>query len=614
MPLLKDFIACNLFSDVIRVIKWCLIMVKITPNYGGDMNPKRFFLSPANPTQKQYEALRAFYTGECSALEAAQRYGYTLNSFYSLNRDFKKKLKNKDALLFFVTRNAGRKPLDTTGETKRLIIALRKKYLSIPDIKSVIDTQGYKVSEKYIYNIIKEDGFGRLPRRRLLTREQAISKVKLKAPKSIMLDYTSETFSAPSGLGILCLIPYIQQYGIDRLIQGSDYPETKTITRLCSILSFVALKLSNVRRYSADDAWCMERGLGLFAGLNVLPKTAWYTSYSDNVTRKMNRAFLKGLHKIWLNYGLLSDTANLDFTAIPYWGDDSSLENNWSGKRNKALASMLAVLAQEPDSGIITYADTSIRHNKKSAVAVEFLDFYRSDGADDLKYLVFDSKFTTYENLNKLSKDVKFLTIRRRGKNIVDKLNKKPASAWKKIRIPMADGKGRTLKVLDEKVFLRDYGDELRQIAITGHGKIKPALLITNDFDESCEKMIRKYARRWLVEKSISEQIEFFHLNRVSSSMVIKVDFDLTMSVLAHNLLRLFAMDLSGFSHNADFTLYNKFLSMSGSVEINPYQILVKMKKKRNLPALLTAIDQFKDTPIAFLGGRRLIITGDTRS
>lgn len=320
-------------------------MVKITPNYGGDMNPKRFFLSPANPTQKQYEALRAFYTGECSALEAAQRYGYTLNSFYSLNRDFKKKLKNKDALLFFVTRNAGRKPLDTTGETKRLIIALRKKYLSIPDIKSVIDTQGYKVSEKYIYNIIKEDGFGRLPRRRLLTREQAISKVKLKAPKSIMLDYTSETFSAPSGLGILCLIPYIQQYGIDRLIQGSDYPETKTITRLCSILSFVALKLSNVRRYSADDAWCMERGLGLFAGLNVLPKTAWYTSYSDNVTRKMNRAFLKGLHKIWLNYGLLSDTANLDFTAIPYWGDDSSLENNWSGKRNKALASMLAVLA-----------------------------------------------------------------------------------------------------------------------------------------------------------------------------------------------------------------------------------------------------------------------------
>ncbi len=28
-------------------------------------------------------------------------------------------------------------------------------------------------------------------------------------------------------------------------------------------------------------------------------------------------------------------------------GDDSQLENNWSGKRNKALSSMLAVLAQD---------------------------------------------------------------------------------------------------------------------------------------------------------------------------------------------------------------------------------------------------------------------------
>jgi len=73
--------------------------------------------------------------------------------------------------------------------------------------------------------------------------------------------------------------------------------------------------------------------------------------------------------------------------------------------------------------------------------------------------------------------------------------------------------------------------------------------------------------------------------------MVIKVDFDLTMSILAHNLLRLLAMDLPGFSHNADFTLYNKFLSISGRVEIDLNQISIKMKKKRNLPALLTAME-----------------------
>ena len=579
------------------------------------MAPKEFFISPQNTIQKQYEALRAFYAGGCSAEEAANRFGYKITSFYSLTRDFKKNLSLKSpARFFFISRKAGRKPQDVTGEINQLIIALRKKYLSVPDIKAVLNVQGHQVSEKYVYNVIKKDGFARLPRRSLSSREKATSTFKLEAPKTVMLDYSPETFSAQNALGILCLLPYIQNYGIDRIIEEADYPETNSITRVSSIMSFVALKLSNVRRYSEDDAWCMDRGLGLFAGLNVLPKTAWYTSYSSRVTREMNRSFLKNLHQVYLQHGLLSDTSNLDFTTIPYWGDSAHLENNWSGTRNKALASMLAVLAQDPDSGIITYGDTNIRHNNKSDVVIEFLDFYKND-TDELKYLVFDSKFTTYQNLGKLNqKGIKFLTIRRRGKNIVEELNKKPASAWKKIRVPMADGKGRILRVIDENVSLRDYGDKIRQISITGHGKIKPALIITNDFNRPLSEMIRKYTRRWIVEKGISEQIEFFHLNRVSSSMVIKVDFDLTMSILAHNLIRLFAMDLPGYSHSTDFTLFNKFLSMSGSVEIKSDEILVKMKKKRNLPALLTVMEPFQAMSISILGNRKLILTGDTTS
>jgi hypothetical protein len=173
---------------------------------------------------------------------------------------------------------------------------------------------------------------------------------------------------------------------------------------------------------------------------------------------------------------------------------------------------------------------------------------------------------------------------------------------------------GRWLKVLDEKIFLKDYGDELRQIAITGHSKIKPALVITNDFEKSCTELVRKYTRRWLVEKGISEQIEFFHLNRLSSSMVIKVDFDLTMSILAHNLLRIFAMNLTGFSHYTDSSLFNKFLSMNGSVEILPDRIIVKMKKKRNLPTLLTSMEQFQEMRIGFMGNRFLSFVGDTTS
>lgn len=579
------------------------------------MNPKKFFTSPQNTTQRQYEALRSFFVDGGTAQETAEYFGYTLSSFYSLIRDFRKKLeKNSLGHFFFVAQTTGRKPKDISGEINTMILNLRKKYLSVPDIKAVMDVQGYQVSERYVYNLLNKDGFARLPRRDTETLKKAVSSFKLEAPKSIPLDYTPETFAAQNTLGILSLLPYLQTYGIDTIIKKSDYPKTKTINKLSSILSFVALKLSDVRRYSADDAWCMDRGLGLFAGLNVLPKTAWYTSYSNRVTRAMNRRFLKSLHSIWIKYGLLSDTTNLDFTTIPYWGDDSHLQNNWSGKRNKALSSILAVLAQDPDSGIITYGDTTIRHDQESDVCLEFLDFYKKDGNGDLKYLIFDSKFTTYENLAKLSKDIKFITIRRRGKNIVDKLNQRPPSAWKKVRVPAADGKGRTLKIIDEKIHLRKYGGLIRQVAITGHGKIKPALIITNDYEISGEDIIRKYVRRWIIEKGISEQIEFFHLNRVSSSMVIKVDFDLTMSILAHNLLRLLAMDLTGYTHDADNTLYRKFLSVSGSVQIESKRIVIKMKKKRNLPAILTAMEPFQNKPIRFLDKKRLEFTGDTRS
>lgn len=581
-----------------------------------DMNPTTFFANPLNTFQKQYEALRAFYVEKSSGEEVAERFGYTLSSFYSLTRDFKKHLlQDEPAQFFFTPKVIGRKPKAEADQINQLIVGLRKRYLSVPDIKAIIDAQGqFMVSERHVYNVIKSEGFARLPRRNGSIREKAGTEFKIEAPKSSMLDFVPETFSSQNSLGVLCLLPYIQRYGIDRLIEQSDYPETSAINKLSSILSFLALKLSDVRRYSADDIWCMDRGLGLFAGLNVLPKTGWYTSYSHRITRSMNREFLKGLHSIMLREGLLSDTANIDFTTIPYWGDDSHLENNWSGTRNKALASISAVLAQDPASGIITYGDTNIRHEQQSDVAVEFLDFYNSNGDSNLKYLVFDSKFTTYANLAKLGEDIKFLTIRRRGKKIIEELEKKPSSSWKKVRVTMANGKGRNLKVNDEKIYLKDYGGELRQIAITGHGKIKPALLITNDFDKPCAKLIRKYTRRWLVEKSISEQIEFFHLNKASSSMVIKVDFDLTMSILAHNILRLFAMDLPGYSHDADYTLYKKFLSMVGNVKIEIDEVAIFLKKKRNLPALLTAMEQFKNMRINIFGRRKLEILGDSTS
>lgn len=583
------------------------------------MQPKNYFLQPKNIPQKQYEALRTFSVDKLPAKKAAKKFKYSLKAFYSLIADFKTKLKDfsEDQDPFFQIKKMGRKEKIEKEELSSIIIEMRKKNFSVPDIKISLDAKGYQASEKYIFLVLKKLGFSRLPRRAKKFKENG-DPPKIKAEKSVPIDLSPEKFGT-NLTGLFCFAPYLERYGIVKAISDSNYPETKGISKVSSILAFQALKLSSIRRYSVDDLWCMDRGSGLFATLNVLPKTAWYSSYSDRVSRDMNLSFLKALNQIWKRNGLLSDTMNLDFVTVPYWGEDSHLENNWSGKRRHSLASMLSVLVQDPDSGIIDYGDTNVMHRNESAVVLEFLDFYRTadSSPDDLKYLVFDSKFTNYENLNQLDEQgIKFITIRRRGKNIVEEIESMHEKTSKKVHVINADMKGRTLYVNDLHIILKGYHKKkkIRQISITGHGKVKPALVITNEFDLKVEDIIRKYSRRWLVEKSISEQTDFFHLNRVSSSMVIKVDFDLTMTILAHNLFRLMAKDLNRYSHFSDVRLFEKFIANSGEIEIGDKTIQVKMKKKRNLPAVLTSMSQYENVKISWLKNKTLSFSGLSHS
>ena len=203
---------------------------------------------------------------------------------------------------------------------------------------------------------------------------------------------------------------------------------------------------------------------------------------------------------------------------------------------------------------------------------------------------------------------IKSMRIGRRGKKIVEDIEKLAAADWKKVRVHRSNGKTKQVRIHDAIIHIKAYGNKpIRQIAMTGHGKIKPALIITNDFDIKDSDIIEKYAKRWLVEKGISEQTHFFHLNKVSSSMVIKVDFDLTMTILAHNLYRLLADSLEGYKHLTSQSLYEKFICNHGAVTIDHGTIKVQMKKKRNLPLLLTTMNQFKKTKPSWLGSLEVI-------
>ncbi len=96
--------------------------------------------------------------------------------------------------------------------------------------------------------------------------------------------------------------------------------------------------------------------------------------------------------------------------------------------------------------------------------------------------------------------------------------------------------------------------------------------------------------------------------------MVIKVDFDLTMSVLTHNLFKLFALDMPRYKHITDQTIYEKFLNNPGDIKINKDQINVKFKKKRSLPLILEKLEDFSAIKYSWLKNLNINFFGATYS
>jgi len=89
--------------------------------------------------------------------------------------------------------------------------------------------------------------------------------------------------------------------------------------------------------------------------------------------------------------------------------------------------------------------------------------------------------------------------------------------------------------------------------------------------------------------------------------MVIKVDFDLTMTILAHNLYRLFAFDPERYSEFSDERIYEKFIVNNGNIGITENQIKVELKKKRDLPQIIEMMKNYSDVNYQWLGNRKIV-------
>lgn len=576
---------------------------------GGEI--EKFFLEPKQRKHILYEALRKSFIEKLPDKEICQVYQINFNTFRSLKKDFKKMIKSDHdpASLFFSSSTVGKREKHEP-ELIQKIIALRVKNLSVPDIKATLASQGISISFWKIDKILKAHHFSALPRRKQEVRQQVAVPEDFEIPEACQLDFPlNEKFESMNG-SIFLFYPILKSLQINKIIDEANYPETKQINRLNALLSFLALKLINTKRLSHSNDYSFDRGLGLFTGLNVLPKNAWINSYSYRVDRAMNIQFLKALNKEVEKQIPATGDFNLDFTTIPHWGDESVLERNWSGTRHVSIKSVLALLVQEPERKLLKYSNAEIKHADMADAILEFIDFYKSGNAK-INCLIFDSKFTTYSHLNSLNQDgIKFLTLRRRSQKMIAEAEKAPKDQWQHIQLSKnIRRKYRNLLVLESKIKLNDYDGSLRQLVVKNNGRNQPAFIVTNDFDVSISQAILKYARRWLVEQAISEQVEFYHLNRLNSSIVVKVDFDLTMSVFADTVYKLFSLQIPGFENCKSETIYRSFIKnyTQFKIKTDPEKIItIILNKKVHLP-LLFQTEWFKqETQIDWLDNYKI--------
>jgi hypothetical protein len=532
--------------------------------------------------------MRAFYHEGLPAADAAKKFGLAPSYFKKLRSEFSLGLR-EGVLPFFAEKKRGPKEHHTDEDVVAKIVALRKRNYSIADVKTVLDADQCTVSLDTIDRILKSEGFAPLPKR---TRQQRLAvnpPEKFSAPSSESLLVTDEQFLTETSAGPLVFLPLLEQLGIVKAIAACDFPGTSQISDVQSVLAFLALKLTGGKRWSHDSRWNMDRALGLFAGLNVLPKSTTLSTYSYRVTRQENRRLLERLSRIFQDEIEEDGEFNLDFKAIPHWGDDSVLEKNWSGSRSKVIKSLLALIVQQPATGQLAYTNAQIKHRDQAEAVFDFIDFWKQGHGCAPKLLIFDSKFTTYQQLNQINlspEKIKFLTLRRRGKKQIERAEAIPDDQWQRINLLRTKGKYQRVRVHEGCCKLRHYKGDVREVILTDHGREKPTFLVTNDFNMDVRDIVHKYARRWLVEQEIAEQIMFFQLNHPASSIVVKVDFDLTLSLLAHNLYRVLAKQLPGFEHCTVDTINRKFLENGAMVSIKESTVTVYLKKKTHLPIL----------------------------
>jgi hypothetical protein len=566
-----------------------------------------FFLKPQNATHRQYEALRAYFVDGLPSNEAARRFGYTPGSFRVLCTEFRKQPQRA----FFVPPAKGPRAAPKADAVRERVVALRKQNLSVYDISQALERAGRRLSPASVSLMLKTEGFARLPRRRDEERPDATRPTAAAIADVRELDLSPRRLRTRFG-GLFLFVPYLARMPFDRLLEQAALPATKMVPAGCAMRALLGLKLFGTARHSHVMSDVFDDGLALFAGLNVTPKRSFLTEYSCRIDPRcyptVAQRWFDAVGRLGLKRGLSFD---LDFHTIPYHGDDALVEKHYISKRSRRQKGLLAFLVQDADQRVFCYANGEVRKIDQNDEILRFVEYWKARTKRLPEELVFDSKLTTHANLNHLNKlGINFITLRRRSPKMMRAIHQMPNSAWRRIELKNIARIYRHPKVLDQTIKLDGYDAPLRQLSITDLGHEQPTVLITNQLRRSPVTLIGRYAQRMIIENSIADGIDFFHMDALSSAVAMKINCDLQLTLMGSSLYRLLGLQIgNGYERAKSRHLFRDFVNATAQIVLGEKDIQVRFQKRAHNPLLVAAGLDKTDVKVPWLGNKRLHLT-----
>jgi len=563
------------------------------------------FIEPRNATHRQYEALRAFFVDGKPQAEVAKTFGYSVGAFRVMCCAFRK---NPQREFFIQPRRGPKRMADKQDNMRKRMVALRKQNLSIYDIAEHLKADGRSLTAPAIAGILKEEGFSRLPRRRDEEMPHRNGPDKAPVANAGELDLTPRHFSTKFG-GLFLFLPMLARLPFGRIISGAGFPGTKMIPADHAVRSILALKLFGNARHTHVMSDVFDEGLGLFAGLNIIPKTSFLSQYSCRVEPQTHLLLLRSWFDAIKDLGYEHGTSfDLDFHTIPSHGEDPLLQKHYLSRRSRQQKGILAFVANDTHNRAFCYVNADLRKETQNDEIMRFVEFWKQKSGKLPEELVFDSTFTTYALMNELNRmGIKFITLRRRTPKLMDGINATPSSAWQRIQLENVARAYRTPRILEDKITVNDYEGLLRQFAVRDLGHEQPTILITNHMRKAPRTLIGRYARRMLIENNIADAVDFFHMDALSSTVALKVNFDLTATVLASTLYRLFASRIGNGYQTAKFArIFRDFISATAHIDIDATRITVRFQKRAHNPMLINAGFDKEEIRIPWLQNKRL--------